>query len=38
MVDTNIVWIWMGVGFVVGVVCSWFVADLIFPIKDKDND
>jgi hypothetical protein len=33
MVDIN--WVQIGVGFVVGVVCSWFVCDLVFPIEDN---
>jgi hypothetical protein len=28
-------WMWMGVGFVVGIGCSWFVSDLVFPVKRK---
>lgn len=35
MVDINIDWVWMGVGFVVGIGCSWFVSDLVFPIRKK---
>jgi len=38
MFDISIDWMWMGVGFIVGVGCSWFVSDLVFPIKDKNND
>ncbi len=34
MADINIEWIWMGVGFVVGVVSAWFVSDLVFPTKE----
>ena len=35
MFDTiHIDWITFGVGCVVGVICSWFVSDLVFPIKD----
>lgn len=26
-------WVWMGVGFIVGIACSWAVCDLVFPIK-----
>ena len=33
MVDINIEWMWMGVGFIVGISCAWFVSDLVFPIK-----
>jgi hypothetical protein len=25
-------------GFVVGIVCSWFVSDLVFPVGEKTND
>lgn len=28
-------WTWTGVGFIVGIVCSWFVSDLVFPVKRK---
>lgn len=35
MVDLNIDWMWMGVGFVIGISCSWFVCDLVFPIRKK---
>jgi hypothetical protein len=28
-------WVWMGVGFIVGVGSSWMVADLVYPIKRK---
>lgn len=38
MIDINIDWMWMGVGFVIGISCAWFVSDLVFPIKDKNND
>lgn len=38
MFDTNIDWMWIGVGFVIGVGSSWAVCDLVFPIKGKDND
>lgn len=38
MVDLNIEWGWMFVGFIVGIGCAWFVSDLVFPIKDKNND
>lgn len=31
MVDIN--WVCIGVGFVVGVVGSYLVSDLVFPIK-----
>lgn len=29
----NIDWIWMGVGFVIGISCAWFVSDLVFPVS-----
>ena len=38
MIDINIDWMWMGVGFIVGVGSAWFVSDLVFPIKDRNND
>ncbi len=28
-------WLWMGVGFIAGIGSSWFVADLVYPIKRK---
>ncbi len=37
MVDSlNIDWITFGVGFVTGIVGSWFVSDLVFPVKNED--
>jgi hypothetical protein len=33
MVDINIDWMWMGVGFVAGISSAWLVSDLVFPIK-----
>jgi hypothetical protein len=39
MVDIDIEWGWMLAGFVIGIVCSWFVSDLVFPIiKSEEND
>ena len=35
MADLNIEWGWMLVGFIVGISCSWFVSDLVFPIKEN---
>lgn len=35
MFDINIDWMWMGVGFVIGISCAWLVSDLVFPIRDK---
>jgi len=34
MADLN--WVYIGVGFVIGVFASYFVCDLVFPIKKKD--
>jgi len=36
MVDIN--WVSIGVGFIVGVVCSYLVCDLVFPVKEDLND
>jgi hypothetical protein len=33
--NITIEWVWMGVGFIVGIICSWFVSDLVYPIKRK---
>jgi hypothetical protein len=33
MVDINIEWMWMGVGFIAGIGSAWLVSDLVFPIK-----
>jgi hypothetical protein len=33
--NIHIDWMWMFVGFVVGVVCSWTVCDLVFPVRKK---
>lgn len=35
--NLNTEWWWVLVGFIVGVTCSWFVCDLVFPIKKKDR-
>lgn len=36
MFDTlDVDWMWMGVGFIIGIVCSWLVSDLVYPIKKK---
>lgn len=34
MADLNVEWGWMLVGFVIGIGCSWFVSDLVYPAKD----
>lgn len=31
MVDIN--WVSLGVGFVIGIIGSWLVCDLVFPIN-----
>lgn len=33
--NITIEWAWMLVGFVVGIGCSWFVSDLVFPINKE---
>lgn len=39
MFDTiNVDWWWMGVGFVIGVGSAWFVSDLVFPIKKRNDN
>ena len=38
MINLHIEWMWMLVGFVVGIVCSWFVSDIVFPVGEKTND
>jgi hypothetical protein len=35
MFNLNIDWMWMGVGFFIGVSCAWCVSDLVFPVKKK---
>jgi len=35
MVDIN--WVSISVGFIVGVVCSYLVCDLVFPVKEDTN-
>jgi hypothetical protein len=40
MFDLNIDWMWVSVGFIVGVGCSWFVSDLVFTtvnVKEEDH-
>ena len=31
----NVDWMWMGVGFVLGIGCSWAVCDIVFPTLRK---
>jgi hypothetical protein len=31
--NLNVEWLWMGLGFIIGIGSSWCVADLIYPIK-----
>ena len=39
MSDIHVEWLWMMLGFVVGVGCSWLVSDLVYPSKDyRKND
>lgn len=33
--NIDIDWVWMLAGFVFGIVCSWFVSDLVYPINRK---
>jgi hypothetical protein len=35
MVDLN--WVQIGVGFIVGVFASYFVCDLVFPVRNHDE-
>lgn len=37
MADINIEWAWMLGGFVVGIMCSWFVSDLVYPVKEESK-
>lgn len=32
--NINIDWVTLGVGFVIGVIGSWFVSDLVFKVKE----
>lgn len=36
MVDIN--WVQIGVGFVVGVLSAWFVSDLVFYVKNNEDN
>lgn len=38
MADINIEWLWMMVGFVIGIGCSWFVSDLVYPVKENTKN
>jgi hypothetical protein len=31
----TIEWMWIGVGYVIGISCGWIVSDLVYPIKRK---
>jgi hypothetical protein len=33
MVDIN--WVQIGVGFACGVVASWFVCDIVYPVREE---
>lgn len=33
MADLLIDWNSFGVGLVIGLICAWFVSDIVFPIK-----
>jgi hypothetical protein len=33
--NLNVEWLWMGLGFIIGVGSSWVVADLVYPIRKK---
>jgi hypothetical protein len=35
--NITIDWVTLGVGFVIGIVGSWFVCDLVFPVSKKDE-
>jgi hypothetical protein len=35
MFDIN--WVQIGVGFIIGVISSYFVCDLVFPVRNKDE-
>ena len=35
MVDIN--WVQIGVGFIVGIISSYFVSDLVFPMRNNDE-
>jgi len=33
----DIDWVQIGVGFVAGIVSSWFVSDLVFPMRENND-
>jgi hypothetical protein len=33
--NLNVEWLWMGLGFIIGIGSSWFVSDLIYPIRGQ---
>jgi hypothetical protein len=35
MADLN--WVHIGVGFVIGVFASYFVCDMVFPVRNKND-
>ena len=35
MADLN--WVQIGVGFTIGVIASYFVCDLVFPVRNHDE-
>ena len=38
MFDTiKVDWMWMLVGFVIGISSAWFVSDLVFPVRNKNE-
>jgi hypothetical protein len=34
MIDIN--WVQIGVGFITGIMCSYLVCDLVFPVGEKE--
>jgi hypothetical protein len=34
----DIDWMWMLVGFIVGICSAWFISDLVFPVIDHEDD
>lgn len=38
MVDINIEWGWILVGFIIGIIGSWLVSDLVFSLGNKDEE